>query len=205
MRITGSLTIVLVLAVASPAWAVFGGGPKDPPASTPQEVQATDKPEARAEAEALYAAGYEEVAKAKKEIADGKTKNVEKRFRKALERGEAAVKLAPDYHEAWNLVGYSARKLKNFDRSIAAYEKCLAVKPDYAPAREYLGETYVETGDVTKARVQMVWLEKMGETAMVASLRGQIEAWEKEHPAAPAPAPAPADSTAPTSGSSGSH
>jgi tetratricopeptide (TPR) repeat protein len=187
MRITRPIAVVLLLAVASPAFAAMGGGSSSNPPPVPSsEIKPTDKADPRMEAEGLYAEGYEEVAKAKKDIEAGKTKNVSKRFKKALERGEAAVALAPDYHEAWNLVGYSARQLKDYERSIAAYEKCLAIKPDYAAAREYLGEAFVETGDVSKAKIQLAWLEKMDEKTMVESLRAQIDAWEKAHPAAPA-------------------
>ena len=201
MRIIRSLAVVLPIAFATPAFAVMGGGSSSQPPPAPRDdIQATEKADPRLEAEKFYADGYEEVAKAKKDIENGKTKNVGKRFKKALERGESAVALAPDYHEAWNLVGYSARQLKDYERSIAAYEKCLAIKPDYAPAREYLGETYVETGDLTNAKIQLAWLEKMNEKTMVESLRAQIDAWEKAHPAT---APAEADPKAPTGGGAG--
>jgi tetratricopeptide (TPR) repeat protein len=201
MRIVRSLAVVLLIALASPAFAVMGGGSSNPQPNPSTDIQATEKADPRLEAEKFYADGYEEVAKAKKDIANGKTKNVGKRFKKALERGESAVALAPDYHEAWNLVGYSARQLKDYERSIAAYEKCLAIKPDYAPAREYLGETYVETGDVTNAKIQLGWLEKLNEKTMVESLRAQIDAWEKAHPSGPAPTEA--DPKASTGGGAG--
>src|SRR6185436_11236495 len=105
----------------------------------------------RKSAEAFYGDGYNLVAKAKQEAAEGKTKNLDKRYRKALEKAERAVELDSTYHEAWNLVGYCARQVKDYDRSLAAYDRCLKLKADYAPAREYLGEAYVELGKADQA------------------------------------------------------
>lgn len=132
--------LLAALLFAAPAFASFSGGSKpDPPpssSSSPEAKSAETTP--RQEAERWYGDAYDEIAKAKKEIADGKAKNADKRFRKAMERGERAVELDSTYHEAWNLVGYGARKLKLYDKALAAYERCLTIKPDYAPAREYL-------------------------------------------------------------------
>src|SRR5207302_1370969 len=42
-----------------------------------------------------------------------------------------------------NYVGYSNRKLGNYDAALAAYEKALTLKPGYADAIEYRGEAYL--------------------------------------------------------------
>ena len=146
------ISLLLVAALSAPALGSFGGGsPKPEPPQQPTVPGSGTQGGAstpRMEAEQSYALAYEEVAKAKKDLAEGKTKNAEKKFKKALERGEKAVALAEDYHEAWNLVGYCARQTGKLDRSFEAYEKCLSLKGDYAPAREYLGEAWLERGDV---------------------------------------------------------
>ena len=196
------LCAVLVLAPAT-----FGapGSVPDPPKEKPGdsstitptgEAPATG---ARADAEKTYALAYEEIAKAKKFVEGGKDKNAQKMFKRALERVENAVALDPKYHEAWNLLGYSARKLNDYDKAFMAYEKCLEIKPDYAPAREYLGEARLEKGDVAKAREQLVMLERFGpESEEAKALRTAIDSYVAAHPEAAAKvetaAAAPTDS-----------
>ena len=148
----------------------------------------------RQEAEQSYALAYEEVAKARKDLEDGKAKNAEKKFRRALERCEKAVAFDERYHEAWNLIGYTARKVGDYDRAFKAYARCLAIKPDYAPAREYLGEAWLDKGDAKQARDQMVWLERLGAVEELKTLKTRYDAWVSEHPA-PAPPPALPDSS----------
>ncbi len=144
-----AIASLITFTCASAALASFSD-PKPEVPSTPSTSmpQGSGIKSPRQMAEETYALAYEEVGRAKKDLADKKDKNAQKKFKKALERGEEAVKLDPAYHEAWNLVGYCSRKLGDYDKAFAAYEKCLAVKFDYAPAREYLGEAWLEKGDV---------------------------------------------------------
>jgi tetratricopeptide (TPR) repeat protein len=187
---------------AGVALASFGGGSSQPdpkPSSPPSDQEASQERTPRQEAEETYALAYEEVAKAKQDLANNKAKNAMKKFRRALERGERATSLDPKYHEAWNLVGYSARKLGDYPKAFGAYERCLAIKSDYAPAREYLGEAYLDRDDPAKAREQLVLLEKQGAADEAKNLKGQIEAYEAKHGGTAAPpaenAPAASDST----------
>jgi len=177
--VTRRTPAVLVLAAlaalaSSPAHAVLSGGSKSSTPAAPAQAQTP-----RQQAERLYAEGYDEVEKGKQELASGKTKNAEKRFRKALEKGETAVALDSTYAEALNLVGYSARKLGDYDKALAAYDRALRIKPDYAAAREYLGEAYVELGRIEQAREQLAQLEKLGATEEARTLKGAIDAYEQ--------------------------
>src|SRR3954453_236326 len=71
--------------------------------------------------------------------------------------------LAEDTQQAdiYNLMGYSLRKTGDYATSLTYYTKALQLQPDYRPAREYLGELYVETGNVDKAREQLAVLVKL--------------------------------------------
>jgi tetratricopeptide (TPR) repeat protein len=178
-RSTVLLAAAALTLVATSAMASYGGGDsekKDRPAAATTRV-AADSP--RAEAERLYAQAYDEVARARKDLADGKVKNAEKKLAKVLEWAGSATDLDPGYHEAWNLVGYAARGLKDYDRAFAAYGKCLELKPDYAPAREYLGEAWLDRGDAAKAREQLEKLENLKAVEEAKTLRAAIEAYEK--------------------------
>ena len=100
-------------------------------------------------------------------------------------------------------MGYCARNLGQLDKSIAAYDKCLAIKPDFAPAREYLGEAYLAQGQADKVREQLAWLEKLNATTEATSLKTQLDAWVAAHPesaAAPATAATPDSATTSASG-----
>ena len=211
MRFRNALTFTaaLLVATAAAAFAMSGGSPPpSPPPSSPTSMPSpsggSSGPQTgRQQAEQSYALAYEEVGKANKDIEDGKAKNAEKKFRRALERCENAVALDDRYHEAWNLIGYTSRKLNDYDKAFKAYEKCLAIKWDYAPAREYLGEAWLEKGDLAKAREQMVMLDRIEAETEMKVLKGKIDAYLAAHPEA-APAPAPATETAKADSTSGS-
>jgi Flp pilus assembly protein TadD len=71
--------------------------------------------------------------------------------------------LAEDTQQAdvYNLLGFTLRKTGDFKTSLAYYIKALELKPDHKAAREYLGELYVETGNMEKAREQLAILAKL--------------------------------------------
>ena len=63
--------------------------------------------------------------------------------------------------DAWNYLGFSNRKLGNFPEALADYEKALAINPDHLGANEYLGELYLQTGDMPKAQERLAKLDKL--------------------------------------------
>jgi len=190
MRVIRVPALVTGLALVAAAALAAPGTTPEPPTQRPADPTISSTGTAavsgpRAEAEKSYALAYEEVAKAKKHLEAGKDKNAQKMFKRALERVEGAVALDPTYHEAWNLLGYSARKLGDYDKAFSAYEKCLEIKADYAPAREYLGEARLEKGDVTKAREQLALLERLNaESPETVALRASIDKYVAAHPEA---------------------
>ena len=60
-----------------------------------------------------------------------------------------------DQAKVLTAIGYATRKLGNVERGIDYYHKALALDPDHVRAREYLGEGYLQLGDVGKAREQL--------------------------------------------------
>ena len=158
--------------------------PPPPPATPsatvpPAEEDAPTK--ARAEAEALYATGYAQVEEAKKERDSGKAdgaKNAKKKFKKALGNFEEAVARAPEYYEAWNMIGYCARNLGDLKRAFAAYDKSLSINPNYDEAHEYLGEAYILSGDLAKAKTELAWL-RARDSDEAEELAEKIEAAEE--------------------------
>jgi tetratricopeptide (TPR) repeat protein len=71
--------------------------------------------------------------------------------------------LAEDVQQAdvYNLLGFALRKTGDFKTSLTYYTKALEMQPDHKAAREYLGELYVETGNMAKAKEQLDALAKL--------------------------------------------
>src|SRR3954449_2391937 len=71
--------------------------------------------------------------------------------------------LAEDVQQAdvYNLLGFALRKTGDFKTSLTYYTKALEMQPDHKAAREYLGELYVETGEIAKAEEQVATLKQL--------------------------------------------
>src|SRR6202161_305304 len=61
--------------------------------------------------------------------------------------------------DVYNLLGFTLRKTGDFKTSLTYYTKALELQPDHKAAREYLGELYVEPGNMAKAKEQLAVLE----------------------------------------------
>lgn len=72
----------------------------------------------------------------------------------------AGVALGP-HPDVLTYIGFANRKLHNYDVAISYYSAALKLDPTHRGANEYLGEYYVETGQMTKAKTQLVTLEKI--------------------------------------------
>jgi Flp pilus assembly protein TadD len=77
----------------------------------------------------------------------------------ALARLEKAVEENARDANALNYMGYSYRKLKQYDQALVAYQKALAIDPEHRGANEYLGELYLQTGDLAKAKERLKVLD----------------------------------------------
>ena len=63
--------------------------------------------------------------------------------------------------DAWNLLGYSSRKLGHYDNAAKYYEAALRLDPDHLGALEYQGELFIETGQLVKARANLAQLREL--------------------------------------------
>ncbi len=75
-----------------------------------------------------------------------------------LYRAQAAIGPHPDI---LNYLGYAHRKLGRIDQAQDYYAQALAIDPDHLGANEYLGELYLEIGEVEKARRQLAKLDAL--------------------------------------------
>ena len=68
---------------------------------------------------------------------------------------------APKNADAQNLLGYSYRKLGQFDSAITHYAAALDIDPKHKNAHEYIGEAYLELGDLDSAESHLKALDKI--------------------------------------------
>ena len=58
--------------------------------------------------------------------------------------------------DAWNLLGFTHRKLGHMDESSQAYLVVLTINPDHLGALEYQGELFLQTGKPDEAKANLV-------------------------------------------------
>lgn len=63
--------------------------------------------------------------------------------------------------DAWNLLGYSYRKLGNLKSAEESYKKALLYNPEHKGALEYQGELLVELNDLAGARLNLEKLQQL--------------------------------------------
>ena len=63
--------------------------------------------------------------------------------------------------DVYNLMGFSLRKSGDQKQAFTFYRKALDFNPEHLGALEYLGELYVETGQMEKARENLAALQRL--------------------------------------------
>ena len=58
-------------------------------------------------------------------------------------------------------MGFSLRKPSDYKQAYTFYRKALEFDPEHKGALEYLGELYVETGQIDKAKEHVTLLKKL--------------------------------------------
>lgn len=81
-------------------------------------------------------------------------------FTGALALLETEIAADPDNADAWNLTGFASRKLGEYGRSEAAYDRALAINPKHKGALEYKGELYLTLGNLEGAERMLARLSK---------------------------------------------
>ena len=72
-------------------------------------------------------------------------------YKAAIE--ELTPMLTSNQHaDVYNLMGFSLRKTGDYKQAYTFYRKALDFDPEHKGALEYLGELYVETGQIDKAK-----------------------------------------------------
>ena len=83
----------------------------------------------------------------------------ERRYREAIDDLQKAQGIVGPHPDILNYLGYSHRKLGLMEAAQEYYQAALAIDPDHKGANEYLGELYIEIGDLGRARKQLARLD----------------------------------------------
>jgi tetratricopeptide (TPR) repeat protein len=136
---------------------------------------------------------HEKAAKLEKEAsAETDAKKKEKLEAKAKDRHEDAVKKFlkatsrnPAMFQAWGSLGYSYRKIGNYPASLEAYNKSLAIQPNYTPAIEYRAEALLGLDQIDEVKTVYMTLFRM-DRPRADELTVAIEKWLAKRKADPA-------------------
>ena len=155
------LSALLLAALSAPAFAM------DTPKPDPKDP---DKKEAVADPLAETRAAIARVDWAAAQVA----------ARRAVERN-------PNSADAHNLYAYSMRKGPHpqMDLVFRHYNEALRLDPRHRAAREYLGEAYLMTGNVAKAKELLAELDRLCKPgcAEQAELQRAVSTFERQHAA----------------------
>ena len=153
------LTLLLVL-ITPNAYAADTGG--SAPASTPAPVVATTP-----------TPKYEVVTPAATPMPSAPTKNLttdltairsliaSKNFSSALASLKIADRNYPNNADINNLLGYSARNLKQNKAAATYYTKALRINPNHLGALEYQGELFMVTKKISAAKSNLAKLKRL--------------------------------------------
>ena len=98
------------------------------------------------------------IKQAKKYEQKGKEDKAQARYEKALKFLIKSNKKIPNKPDTLNYLGFTTRKLGDFENGEKYYLEGLAIDPNHIGINEYLGELYVSTNriDLAKSRLKVL-------------------------------------------------
>ena len=94
------------------------------------------------------------MVKAQKYIDSGDWKKATRQLNQVVEEDDNNA-------DAWNLLGYSWRKLDENRKSSKAYARALKINPEHKGALEYQGELFIKLGELEKAKGNLELLREL--------------------------------------------
>ena len=82
------------------------------------------------------------------------------KYEMAIGELEKSLAESPDDADLLNLLAYSQRKLMRFDEALVNYQKALEIEPEHRGANEYLGELYLQLGQLDDALERLKVLDE---------------------------------------------
>ena len=104
----------------------------------------------------------------------------------AIQRLNAYVARKPNDADAWNELAHAYRKSGDLDDAFKGYKKALQIDPKHRNAHEYLGEAYLQAGDLVRAEAESRTLDSLCSVPCEQStdLKEEIRRYKADHPVA---------------------
>ena len=102
-----------------------------------------------------YKKAYNLIKAAKKYEKKGKNDKAQKRYEKAQKLLLKSNDEKPLQADTLNYLGFTTRKLGDYEKGENFYLQGLKIKPDHKGINEYLGELYVVTNRMDKAKERL--------------------------------------------------
>ena len=109
--------------------------------------------------ESLYDDAVKLVKRAGKLEKKEKLDKAKKLYAQAFSKLEKAYKSDKKNPDILNYMGFTTRKVGNFDQAEKFYLEGLKIKPNHNGINEYLGELYVQTNQINKANERLAVLK----------------------------------------------
>ena len=127
--------------------------------------------------DSLYDDAVKLVKRAGKLEKKEKLDKAKKLYAQAFSKLEKAYKSDKKNPDILNYMGFTTRKVGNFDQAEKFYLEGLKIKPNHNGINEYLGELYVQTDRIDKAKERLEVLkncncEEYGELELIIKTRG---------------------------------
>ncbi len=127
--------------------------------------------------ESIYEDAVKLVKRAGKLEKKNKSDKAKKIYTQAFKKLEKAYSKDKNNPDVLNYLGYTSRKIGNFEKAEKFYLKGLSIKPDHNGINEYLGELYVQTNQIDKAKARLEVLKscnckEYGELELIIKNRG---------------------------------
>ena len=100
-----------------------------------------------------------DLAKSDEDYAAGNRAVDKKDWTEAARLFQRAEMRHPDNADLQNSLGFSFRNLKQFDLAFKHYRRAIELDPRHRGAHEYIGETYLMTGDLVGAERHLAALK----------------------------------------------
>jgi tetratricopeptide (TPR) repeat protein len=190
----GLIVVALGSGAAFAAGGGGGGGTSSGGSFNMPERQLTPEEQAKAAynqgVRAVKAA--DKLSKTAEEATDHKKKTkaqdkAKRQYENARGYFASALQRKPDMYEAWNYVGYTSRKLGEYDKALQSYDEALRLNPSYGEAIEYRGEAYLGLNRIDDAKSAYMQLFQSSRP-LADQLMAAMQKWVAERRAAGNPA-----------------
>jgi tetratricopeptide (TPR) repeat protein len=126
-----------------------------------QLTQALDAPAAPAADPATTGWNFPSVEEGRASYAEAVGLINQERFVEAFAALERTQEAVGPHADVLNYMGFTSRKLGRLDAALGYYREALRLDPNHLGATEYLGELYIQMGELDRARTQLARLDDL--------------------------------------------